>query len=597
LRYKSDVAKTDPWFERAAARDERDLPELFASLTKKNRPATEDRLAALTAWPKSAAVAKHASTLLRSFPFDVWALGGATRARGRAGVHGAPAAAFAHTELARFSADVERWRKPALEAARRFTARARLAKQVGEVVVSSESLPDKPKALHVAWMKLAASRAPGSLGQLLESLGRGAATDITVRAIELLSFERDARIADVVVELLEYPPVTVRESNPLFVALGLTLVAHGDARHGPALEKFVQALPQLEWLGLLLDPRSTSASPLAVQVDAASKPRGPADERSFVAWIAEAPDDLARRSVFADWLSGRGDPRGELMALQLASAGGAPSPAVAKRVALLLKKHQKAWLRPIARNLLRHLYDRHRNEPVFEDGLLSAIQLDLSKSAPKPDEPLLVGLRRLVVLGGDSGQATKLMASPLLSGLRELESSIPLAAALHPAAKARLQTLNVRISARSELATLSAIELPALRSFGYFDGYGLDLQPEEVFALPLTRRLEKLCVNPSNDPGAWLASARAAGLRSLELRAHLGARFHFTLEPEPRLLIVLEQELDDFTGHRWFVEALATVPPDVRTRSLLELRRPALLTPEAARAIEALGVATKVVRG
>jgi uncharacterized protein (TIGR02996 family) len=345
----------------------------------------------------------------------------------------------------------------------------------------------------------------------------------------------------------------------------------------------------------LFDPRRTSATPPAVAVDVASKPAGPADERSFVAWIAEAPDDRARRSVYADWLAGRGDPRGELMALQLASGGDAPSPATAKRVASLLKKHQKAWLRPIARNLLRSVYSRHRHEPVFEDGMLSAVQLDLSKSAPKPDEPLLVGLRKLVVLGGNSGQALKLMASPLLSGLRDLESSIPLAAALHPAAKARLHTLNVRIHSRSELATLSSIELPALRSFGMFDGYGLDLQPEEIFALPLTRRLETLSINPSNDPGAWLASAHAAGLRSLELRAHLGTRFHFTLEPEPSLLIVLDQELDELTGHRWLVEALMTVPPDVRTRSRLELRRPALLSPEAARAIEALGVSTTVV--
>ena len=307
------------------------------------------------------------------------------------------------------------------------------------------------------------------------------------------------------------------------------------------------------------------------------------------------------------------------MALQLASVGGAPSPAAAKRIASLLDKHEKAWLRPIARNLL-WILDRRRREPIFADGMLSAIQLDVSRSAPKPDEPLLVGLRELFLCAQNAArsresaqearriqesaheQAMKLMGSPLLSGLRKLESSIPLAAALHPAAKARLQTLGVTIDSRSELATLSAIELPELRSFGFFaghglDGHGLDLQPEEIFVLPLARRLEKLCVNEWNDPGAWLASARAAGLRSLSLgRAHDGVYFHFTLEPEPSLRIVLERPLDEFRGEG-FVEALATVPPDVGTRSVLELCRPALLTPDAARAIEALGVATKVVRG
>lgn len=589
------MAKTDPWLERAAARNESDLPELFTSLATESRPATERRLAALTAWPKSPAVAEHTAALLRAFPFDVWALGGATRALGLALVHGAAPSGFEHTELARFSADVERWRKPALEAARRFTARAQLARHPGETPAQSEPLPDKPKALHAAWMKLAATRAPGSLAQLLESLGRGAATDITARAIELLSFGRDPRIADAIVEILEYAPVTVRESNPFFVVLGLTLVAHGDARHGPALQKLLQALPQLEWLGRLLDLRRTSVSPAPVQIPVTSKPAGPSDERSFVAWIAEAPDDVARRSVYADWLSERGDPRGELMALQLAAAGSEPSPAAAKRIAALLKKHQKTWLRPIARNLFG------RSEPTFADGMLSAIRLDLRKLAPKPDEPLLVGLRKLMVWGRVDGQAKKLMGSPLLSGLRELEASIELVAALHPAAKAHLTSLSVRVDARAELGVLAALELPGLRRLvldkGTVEGYGLDVQPEEIFALPLTRRLEELHVTPSNNPGAWLAAARAANLRSLELRAHQGSRFHFTLGPAPSLLIEMDTELNEYTGHRWFVEALATIPPDVRPRSLLKLHRPGLLIPEAARAVEALGFAMKVVPG
>lgn len=589
------MAKSDPWLERASARNEHDLPELVASLATESRPATERRLAALTAWPKSAAVATHAGVLLQSFPFDVWALGGATRALGLALVHGASAAAFEHTELSRFSADVERWRKPALEAARRFAVRARFAPKSDALVGLHEPLPDTPKALHAAWMKLAASRAPGSLPRLLETLGRGAATDIAARATELLDFERDARIADAIVEILEYAPVKARESNPFFVVLGLTLVAHGDRRHAPASKKLGEALPQLEWLGRLLDVRRAAPSPEAAEPAIASKPSTPSDERSFVAWIAEAPDDLARRSVYADWLSERGDPRGELMALQLAGAGSEPAPAAEKRVAALLKKHQKAWLRSIARNLFG------RSEPVFADGMLSAIRLDLRKVAPKPDEPLLVGLRKLMVWGREDAQAKKLLASPLLSGLRELEAPIALVAALHPRAKARLTSLSIRIDERAELGILAALELPGLRRFvlekGTIEGFGLDIRPEEIFALPLASELEELVVAPSVDPGAWLASARVAGLRSLSLRVPGESRYQFTLGPEPSLRILLEHEVNHYTGYQGFVAALATVPPDVRTRTVLELRRPGLLIAEAARAVEALGVSTKVVLG
>lgn len=589
------MAKTDPWLERAAARDEGDLPELFAILTHESRPATERRLAAITAWPKSSAIAKHSGELLRAFPFDVWALGGATRALGLALVHGAPATAFEHTELARFSADVERWRKPALEAARRFTVRARRAPRAGEEEVYSEALPDTPKALHAAWMKLAAARAPSSLPLLLGAFARGAATDVAARALELLTFERDARVADAIVEIFEYPPVTVRESNPFFVVLGLTLAAHGDRRHAAALKKLGEALPQVEWLDRLLDVRRAVEPPKAATPTIASKPTGPSDERSFVAWIAEAPDDLARRSVYADWLSERGDPRGELMALQLAATGSEPSPAAAKRIAALLKKHQKTWLRPLTRNLFG------RSEPVFTDGMLSAIRLDLRKSAPKPDEPLLVGLRRLMVWGRQDAQAKKLLASPLLSGLQELDAAIDLVAALNPAAKARLQTLTVRVDTRDELALLATLELPGLRRLnldkGTVEGFGLDLRPEEIFALPLAARLEELVVAPSNDSGVWLAAASRAGLRRLGLRSQADSYFDFALGPAPSLRVVLEYELTELIGHRWFVASLATVPPDVRARTVLELRSASLLTAEAARAVEALGVAAKVVPG
>ncbi|MBA3541481.1 MAG: TIGR02996 domain-containing protein [Deltaproteobacteria bacterium] len=44
------------------------------------------------------------------------------------------------------------------------------------------------------------------------------------------------------------------------------------------------------------------------------------DERDLIAAVAEAPDDDAPRLVYADWLMERGDPRGELVALQCALA-------------------------------------------------------------------------------------------------------------------------------------------------------------------------------------------------------------------------------------------------------------------------------------
>lgn len=57
---------------------------------------------------------------------------------------------------------------------------------------------------------------------------------------------------------------------------------------------------------------------------------------ALVAAIYADPDDLAARAVYADWLTERGDPLGELIALQLA---GGPE----KRIAQLIEKHGAAW--------------------------------------------------------------------------------------------------------------------------------------------------------------------------------------------------------------------------------------------------------------
>jgi len=60
--------------------------------------------------------------------------------------------------------------------------------------------------------------------------------------------------------------------------------------------------------------------------------------------IENNPDDKASYSVLADWLQTRGDPRGELIALQLSGADGAE----------LMKKHADAFLGDLAEHAQTH---------------------------------------------------------------------------------------------------------------------------------------------------------------------------------------------------------------------------------------------------
>jgi uncharacterized protein (TIGR02996 family) len=74
------------------------------------------------------------------------------------------------------------------------------------------------------------------------------------------------------------------------------------------------------------------------------------EEQGLLAAIAEAPDDDAPRLVYADWLLGRGDPRGELIQLQCRLAA---TPDDERRRAMrvvenkLLDAHADTWTAPL----------------------------------------------------------------------------------------------------------------------------------------------------------------------------------------------------------------------------------------------------------
>jgi uncharacterized protein (TIGR02996 family) len=87
------------------------------------------------------------------------------------------------------------------------------------------------------------------------------------------------------------------------------------------------------------------------------------DEAALIAAIRAAPDDDAPRLVYADWLTERGDPRGELITLQC-RAGEEPD--AVDRVRTLLREHGVAWR--------RHLPPSVRDS-TFARGFLATIDL------------------------------------------------------------------------------------------------------------------------------------------------------------------------------------------------------------------------------
>ncbi len=181
-------------------------------------------------------------------------------------------------------------------------------------------------------------------------------------------------------------------------------------------------------------------------------------EASLLAAIVEAPDDDAPRLVYADWLQGRGDPRGELIQLQCQLAA---DPDAERRRAIriaenkLLGAHLDEWLAPVrevlppSNTLLPHKFELHRGlveeaqvtldcgphlralwtrAPLLRRLRLSAA-IALTAPIPRPrlgavvDVPELARLRalRLDLGGGGNAVVRELAACSQLQGLRDLE--------------------------------------------------------------------------------------------------------------------------------------------------------------------------------
>jgi uncharacterized protein (TIGR02996 family) len=99
----------------------------------------------------------------------------------------------------------------------------------------------------------------------------------------------------------------------------------------------------------------TTPTPAASEADA------------FERALAEAPDDLAGRCAYADYLAERGDPRGELMQVQIAledeDRAAAEHKKLRAREKELLEAHEREWLG----NLAPHLLDKAPTNPASAD--------------------------------------------------------------------------------------------------------------------------------------------------------------------------------------------------------------------------------------
>jgi uncharacterized protein (TIGR02996 family) len=252
---------------------------------------------------------------------------------------------------------------PALEGAIAKVG-ADLARARGPITARSHS------ELEPAWQAIAAKRDPADVSRLLELRFPTHWKRALDRVIRLAEFSPDPRIAIRLADLAR--TFESRSSRPLHLAIAGILSDAPTPSASPGLAAvasihasvYVRAVESIATIAI----RSASKELVAI---------APAEVRSGIeglyAQLAANPGDLEARAVLADALQAAGDPRGELITLQLAIADGVASAGAARRVAQLLSHHGDVWAGPLP--------GIERSSRRFERGFLVACETGAENAA------------------------------------------------------------------------------------------------------------------------------------------------------------------------------------------------------------------------
>ncbi len=239
--------------------------------------------------------------------------------------------------------------------------------------------------------------------------------------------------------------------------------------------------------------------------------------------ILANPTDLELRSVWADALLERGDPRGELITLQIRGEAGPLTPAQDKRIRSLIAKHRGEWLGELAGVV------QSREGLVFERGVLGACQLQVKNLAglhKAIGSPLWSTVRSVHFCDRFAWdpRSVPLLADPVMRSLREViyvgENQVFAALARNPRPLPFTSIWTGDDAGRGEpVVTIDKIDnlasLPHLTKLGFTthdDGMRL-------VSLPVVRLVKTLGLTTYATAGEWMRRTQPlVNLTALELR-------------------------------------------------------------------------------
>ena len=373
-------------------------------------------------------------------------------------------------------------------AKRRTGALARTIDELGRAAVKEldPELPRKNFEFHRAWLELArdAPTRTWCLDTILDKLPKlmdgvehraGDKYEALIERLQALrDVEPDPRVGRAMLGLLELRSPVARV---VIDEIARVLVRHADdeARASPAISE----LPDFD-----VDLLPKSATPIA------AKPMR-RDLAELYAAVYASPDDDAPRAVLADALQDAGDPRGELIALQLREAAGDATDEMRERARVLVQKHGKPWL-----GALRPITYRAELRRGFLARLELAGKWSSSKWTELAHEPSIATVEELVPGQAKGNVIAQLLPGVLGRAVRSLEvDDDPLWATIVDTSLPRLRELRVFTWKRDKYDQrfLESV-VPYLEAHPAITRVGCRLEMVPRLPKPVAARLEMLTI-------------------------------------------------------------------------------------------------------
>lgn len=340
-------------------------------------------------------------------------------------------------------------------AAWRATPDPRLAALIDTLSLRVSRTRPRPTS-HATWLALAARRDPADLAGLLATLAEPRKARPLIEKLGALAGRDDPRISTAMRGLLAHPPIA---GNPGLLVTHAARDLLDDRPPGQLAEAELLHLAAIEQR--LAEPR---------------------DAEALFAAVYANPDDDAPRSVLADLLQERGDPRGELIALQLAR--GEPGP----RERALLRAHAREWLGAIAPAIgTKHL--------GFERGFVARCEI-----IGPPGCDLAARLEWATVTFADV-RGWRPPLAPLLARMPVLRTLHGLARASLACGHPQLRMIGVELLDRAD--ALVSAELPSLRVLEAWKARAPFDELAALWSSPRFASLERFVVD-TDDPQTWI---------------------------------------------------------------------------------------------